>query len=205
MARSALTTASLDELVEHAPNTVGQRLRDARLIRGWTLDQLSERSGVSRRMIVNVEAGSTNPSLATLLRLSAAMGIALASLIAEPMDARNSATTRSQDRTPLWTGPKGGSGTLLASASQGSTVELWEWLLEPGESHTSEAHLPGTHELLHVLEGQLDLTVDKDSRRLRTGDATNFAADVAHAYTCAGRKHTKFTIAVLDPTTKAIP
>lgn len=204
MARGALTTASLDELVDQAPNAVGHRIRDARLIRGWTLDQLAERSGVSRRMIVNVEAGSTNPSLATLLRLSAALGIALASLVTEPTDTARAATTSSQERTPLWTGPKGGTGTLVASASQGSTVELWEWLLEPGESHTSEAHLPGTHELLHVVEGQLELTIDSHSRRLRTGDATNFSADVAHAYACAGRTRTRFTIAVLDPTTKAL-
>ena len=59
--------------VEHAEaiaRTIGRRVREGRTGRGWTLDVLAQRSGVSRRMLVNVEQGVTNPSIATLLRLA---------------------------------------------------------------------------------------------------------------------------------------
>src|SRR5204863_7244546 len=61
--------------------TIGGRVRQGRASRGWTLDQLAERSGVSRRMLVSIEQGSANPSIATLLRISDALGIGLPALV----------------------------------------------------------------------------------------------------------------------------
>src|SRR6516162_132865 len=53
---------------------IGGRVRQGRAGRGWTLDQLAERSGVSRRMLVSIEQGSANPSIATLLLISDKLG-----------------------------------------------------------------------------------------------------------------------------------
>ena len=55
-----MPTEARDDQVAEA---VGRRIREARAERGWTLDELADRSGVSRRMIVNVEAGTSNASL----------------------------------------------------------------------------------------------------------------------------------------------
>src|SRR6516165_410274 len=60
---------------------IGGRVRQGRAGRGWTLDQLAERSGVSRRMLVSIEQGSANPSIATLLLVSDALGIGLPALV----------------------------------------------------------------------------------------------------------------------------
>ena len=62
---------------------IGGRVRASRQANGWTLDQMAERSGVSRRMVVKVEKGDTNPSVTTLLLLSDALGIGLPTLVAE--------------------------------------------------------------------------------------------------------------------------
>ena len=62
----------------------GSRVRQERQSRGWTLDQLAEAAGVSRRMVVNVEQGAANPSVGTLLRISDALGIGLPALVAPP-------------------------------------------------------------------------------------------------------------------------
>ena len=37
---------------------IGGRVRQGRNSRGWTLDQLAGRSGVSRRMLVSIEQGA---------------------------------------------------------------------------------------------------------------------------------------------------
>jgi transcriptional regulator with XRE-family HTH domain len=50
-----------------ASNTVhggiGEAVRRYRGERGWTLDELAERSSVSRRMLVSIEHGEGNPSI----------------------------------------------------------------------------------------------------------------------------------------------
>ena len=53
---------------------IGGRVREHRTTRGWTLDELADRSGVSRRMLITIEHGEGNPSIATLLRVSGALG-----------------------------------------------------------------------------------------------------------------------------------
>ena len=54
---------------------IGGRVRQGRSSRGWTLDQLAERSGVSRRMLVSIEQGAANPRIATVLLISDAIGM----------------------------------------------------------------------------------------------------------------------------------
>ena len=63
---------------------IGARVKQERQARRWTLDQLAEAAGVSRRMVVNVEQGAANPSVGTLLRLSNALGVGLPALVEPP-------------------------------------------------------------------------------------------------------------------------
>ena len=196
---------STDEVSGEIPAAVGRRVRAARTERGWTLDQLAARSGVSRRMIVNVEAGTTNASIGTLLRLAASLHVTLADLVAESVTDERLVVSLAADREPLWRGPAGGSALLVASADTPDMLELWEWTLKPNEAYESEAHHPGTRELLSVLSGHLDLTVDGVARQLRAGDGASFDADVPHTYACAGRTAVRFAMTVFEPLPRVRP
>ncbi len=192
---------AVEALVDQMPLAIGRRVRDARTSRGMTLDQLADDSGVSRRMIVNVESGATNASIATLLRLSTALAVPLAELV----DDRPSAplvVTRAADRQPLWRGEHGGTAELVASSDM---LELWEWQLQPGESYVSEAHSAGTRELLHVHSGRLDLDLAGERTTMATGDGVSFGADAPHGYACAGRRPVRFSMTVLEPMSRMRP
>jgi transcriptional regulator with XRE-family HTH domain len=177
---------------------IGSRVRHERQARGWTLDQLAQSSGVSRRMLVNVEQGNVNPSVGTLLRLSDALGIGLPELV-EPPERDRIAITRAGDGAVLWTGASGGCGVLLAGTVRPDVLELWEWRLEVGDVRESEAHSPGTKELVHVLQGGLVLQVGAETLRLSAGDAASFPGDVAHAYASSDGGPVRFALAVFEP------
>jgi len=160
---------------------IGQRVRKHRTARGWTLDELADRSSVSRRMLINIEHGEGNPSIATLLRISNALGVGLPVLV--DVERPHAFTVTAAGRAPvLWRGPRGGRALLVAGTAPPDVVELWDWTLQPGEAHTSEAHSAGTRELLLVLDGAVDLRVGERTDRLGTGDSAAFAGDVAHGY-----------------------
>jgi DNA-binding XRE family transcriptional regulator len=55
--------------------TLGSRLRTLRLAAGLTQAQLAERTGIHRPNIARVEAGRHTPSLETIARLAAAIGV----------------------------------------------------------------------------------------------------------------------------------
>ncbi|MEO3867545.1 XRE family transcriptional regulator [Nonomuraea sp. B12E4] len=157
------------------------RVRSSRLERGWTLDALAARSGVSRRMLVSLEGGQTNPSIATLLRLADSLGIGLPALV-QVAQAPALTVTRAGDAPTLWRGPSGGQARLLAGTKPPNVVEMWEWVLEPGESHGSDAHSAGTRELLLVLEGEVRVTASDEVALLSAGDSVTFPGDRDHAY-----------------------
>ena len=179
---------------------IGERVRQHRSARGWTLDELADRSGVSRRMLINIEHGEGNPSIATLLRISDALGVGLPVLV--DVERPRAVTVTAAGQAPvLWRGPHGGHALLVAGTEPPDVVELWDWTLHGGEAHTSEAHSAGTRELLLVLDGQVDLRVGDRTERLEAGDSAAFAGDVAHGYATPADAATpaRFALTVFQP------
>ncbi|MFP5366986.1 MAG: helix-turn-helix domain-containing protein [Actinomycetes bacterium] len=188
----------MDESTSALAGAIGSRVRQERQSRGWTLDQLAEATGVSRRMVVNVEQGAANPSVGTLLRISDALGIGLPALV-DPPRPKPVTVTRSGDGAALWSSARGGRGVLVAGTSSPDVVELWDWTLASGDQHQSEAHASGTKELLQVRQGSVTVVVGGETFVLDAGDAVSFPGDVEHSYANMGNEPAAFSLAVFEP------
>lgn len=107
----------------------------------------------------------------------------------------------------LWRGPHGGQALLVAGTEPPDVVELWNWTLQPGEGHASEAHSAGTRELLLVLDGGVDLRVGDRTERLEAGDSAAFAGDIAHGYATPAASTTpaRFALTVFQPSVGGTP
>ncbi|SEJ54693.1 transcriptional regulator, XRE family with cupin sensor [Arthrobacter sp. yr096] len=188
----------MDESTTTLSLAIGARVKQERQHRGWTLDQLAEAAGVSRRMIVNVEQGAANPSVGTLLRISDALGVGLPALV-EPPRPKPIKVTRSGEGAELWSSDQGGRGLLVAGTESPDVVELWDWTLGPGDHHGSEAHAAGTKELLQVQEGAVTVEAGEQVITLEAGDAMTFPGDIPHSYANLGTGPARFILAVFEP------
>src|SRR5258707_13137670 len=93
---------------------VARTLQAVRGDRGWWLDQLAARSGVSKGVLVALEQGRSNPNLATLARIGDAFGVPVTLLV----DVGGEPTVRisSPDASRmLWRGPNGGTGAIMGA------------------------------------------------------------------------------------------
>lgn len=178
---------------------IGDRVRHERHSRRWTLDQLAQTASVSRRMLVKVEQGATNPSVGTLLRISDALGMGLPALVEPARRAKPVKVIRRGEGAQLWSSEAGGRGILVAGTERPDVVELWDWMLGPGDRHGSEAHSDGTKELLHVHQGTITVEVEDESVTLGAGDALAFSGDVPHAYANPKKQSAKFSLVVFQP------
>lgn len=61
---------------------IGQRARLLRDQRGWSRRELAERSGLSQRMLAEIEGGAGNPTLQSLIALADTLGASLTTLVA---------------------------------------------------------------------------------------------------------------------------
>lgn len=179
-------------------HAIGARVRQQRQARRWTLDQLAESAGTSRRSLINVEQGTANPSVGILLKISDALGIGLPTLVAPPEPTRIT-VTRAGEAVRLWSGQFGGHGYLVTGTDPPDVVELWDWSMNPGDRHASGAHAEGTQELLHVLAGKVTVEIADQSVKLEVGDSISFPGDVDHSYGNPNLEPARFALAVYEP------
>src|SRR5437879_3531133 len=134
-----LTAAPPDSADRGLLTIISSRVRELRRARRLSLDQLSARAGVSKGMVVQIEKGEANPSIAILCKVAAALGASVSDLVqvtgASPVEVVPAAAPRL-----LWRGPKGGTATLLVGSSGPDMLELWSWQLRPGERYEAPAH-----------------------------------------------------------------
>jgi Predicted transcriptional regulators len=189
---------------EDTAAALARNLRRLRAGRRLTLDELARRAGISRSMLIQIEQKRVNPTLATLVRLAQALDVGLAELVELGSRQRVRVISR-DDVAELWSSPSGGSGRLLVGSDQLDHIEFWDWRLEPGDVHHAEGHLPGTAEILHVLDGELALEVDGESHAAATGESVIFSADADHSYGNNGTRPLHvFMIVITPPAAKTI-
>jgi DNA-binding XRE family transcriptional regulator len=188
----------MDEQTGELAAAIGTRLSKQRRLRGWTLDGLADVSGVSRRQLVSIEQGTANPSLAILLKLSSALGIALPVLVEQPQD--GPLVVHRADTGPvLWRGPGDSAARMVVGLAMPDAFELWSWKLTPGAARVSAPHTRGSRELLHVHRGTLSLVLGSETIALADGDAVAFAGDVGHTYRNDGGSDVVFAAAMFEP------
>ncbi|MBI3908868.1 MAG: helix-turn-helix transcriptional regulator [Pseudomonas fluorescens] len=167
---------------------VSQNVRRLRHAADLSQSALAEKSGVSRRMLVAIEAGEKNVSLTTLDRVAEALDVAFSDLIQAP-DARD--TSRINELA--WTGTIPGSRAVLLSKAHASReVEQWEWCLQPGEVYPSEPDADGWSEQIYVFEGCLTVMLGDQAQNIAAGEFFMFASNQPHCYRNDGAVAAKF-------------
>lgn len=184
--------------LEHLTQSLGRNIKRLRTERGWSLDALAARAGVSRGMLVQLEQARTNPSVGTVVKVGDALGVSVTTLL----DYEQGPTVRivpAGQAVRLWATEAGSHSTLLVGTESPGPLELWQWRLVPGESSDSDPHPSGTTELLHVTRGTLTLTVGDMTHTVPAGASASFESDVPHVYRNDGREPVEMVMAVSVP------
>jgi transcriptional regulator with XRE-family HTH domain len=177
---------------------LARNTRRLRTERGWSLDQLAQRSGVSKGMLVHLEQARTNPSLGTLCKVAETLGVSLPGLI-ETDEVPEVQVVGPGEVVRLWESGAGSVGDLLVGSDERDHVELWTWRLAPHDSHGSEAHAEGTREMVAVLSGTLTLEVAGTDHLVPAGGAAMYPADRDHSYRNDGAEPVELVMVVLQP------
>jgi len=173
-------------------------LQSLRAERGWSLDQLASRSGVSKGVLVALEQGRSNPNLATLARIGDAFGVPVTRLV-DVSDEPVVRITGPEQARVLWRGEAGGTGTIIAATEPPWAVELWRWTLHPGERFGGDAHTPASKEMAWVESGTVTLTVAGRRYEVTAPRCARFPGSLPHFYVNEGAEPAQITMIVLVP------
>ena len=184
--------------VPEITTAVARTLQALRADRGWSLDQLAARSGVSKGVLVALEQGRSNPNLATLVRIGDAFGIPVTQLVDVGGEPAVRISSPDASRV-LWHGPSGGTGTIVGATDPPWAVELWHWEVMPGESFGGDAHAPATREMVWVESGTMTLTVAGERHTVSAGQSARFSGSRPHRYDNEGDQAARLTMVVVIP------
>jgi quercetin dioxygenase-like cupin family protein len=98
----------------------------------------------------------------------------------------------------LWQGEKGGTARLIAGTRGPDMIELWRWVMYPGEQFASPGHPQRTWELIHVEEGELTLVVDGNPLLVTAGSAAVAKTAAPHSYGNLSSQSLTFTMTVAE-------
>lgn len=156
---------------------IARRVRELRDLQGLSLAAVAERSGVSRSTISLIERGETSPTATVLDRLSAALGVTLASLFDQPAEAP-SPFARAADQV-TWTDPVSGYRRRTLSPGADAALQLVEVHFPPGQrvAYETTTRDREVHQQVWIIEGTMAITVGDERWTLAAGDCLAMQLD----------------------------
>ncbi len=108
-------------------------MREFRDAKGYTLLELSERSGVSRSMLSQMERDEKNPTIQVLWQIAAALETKVSHLIGETEE-KEAIVIRKEQAQQVFDQATGCQRTLLSPAFPSKGIEFLRCILPPGKS-----------------------------------------------------------------------
>jgi len=176
---------------------LGRKIRDLRLRRGLTVQQLAEATGLSKGFVSQVENGRTSPSLSTLQDLARSLETSVAYLVVEE-DQAPYVVRRSL--RPSMSVNGSGSRVEVMSAQPRRNLELLHAELPPGVSMGDKRQFHHGEEVVLCVEGRIRLLCGEHAVLLDPGDSCHFDGRVPHSIENAGESTARLFIA-LTPST----
>jgi transcriptional regulator with XRE-family HTH domain len=162
--------------VSAALELVGPRLRKVRELRGVTLTEVAERTGISKSTLSRLENGQRRPSLELLLPLAQIYRIPLDDLVGAPEvgDPRIRLKPRRVNGR-----------TVLPLTRHPGAVQAWKIVI-PADQTTPHPRTHDGYEWLYVLDGRMRLVLGDQDLVLGAGEAVEFETQVPHWFGSAG-------------------
>jgi len=174
---------NLENEVQTQLSSFGMRLRELRLKRGWTLQDLAVQSGLSKTFLSRLESGDRQASIAAVLTLSRLFGVSLAFFFESPLALEPCVIVRAHDAEER--SSNGLKYTPLSNAGRFSRLQPLRIKVSPLRRGTQHYQHQG-EEWIYVLSGKLILSLAGAKYDLGPGDAAHFESRLPHRLVAPG-------------------
>lgn len=176
---------------------IARRLKDLRAERGWSLEALARRSGVSRATLSRLENAEVSATASVLGKLCAAYGLTLSRLMHLVEDAFPPLVR--SDAQPVWRdGTTGFTRRSVSPPARTLTGEALDCRLEPGARIAYDAPpRPALEHHLVMLEGGLRVTIEGAAYDLGPGDCLRYQLHGPSAFAAPAETAARYLLFML--------
>jgi transcriptional regulator with XRE-family HTH domain len=180
-----------DALAEKLGATIA-RLRKADQL---SLGELSEMSGVAKSMISQIEKNESNPTVATLSRLSQALGTSVEAMFGTDDSGPALIEHAKVKDIPILTSDDGlCTLRIIGAIDTVQFVQVYDFHAQAGGRLDSSPHPDGSIENLSVLSGTLQVHIGSETWTAKAGETLRYRGDLAHSITNPGGQPARATM-----------
>ena len=176
--------------MQNLTQTISKNLAKFRLQSRLSLDKLSERSGVSKAMLSQIERGESNPTVSTLWKIATGLRVSFNDLLQE--DWQQIEIVRQSSCQLMNDAANGLSLFSLFPFKFDKPFEIFTVKLQPQCTHFASPHAIGSEEYVLLSKGALYINVNNTDHKLQSGDALRFPAGQPHHYHNPGLEELSF-------------
>jgi transcriptional regulator with XRE-family HTH domain len=162
----------------------GKNVRKERKQKNLTLEELAERSKVSKSMLSMIERGEKTPTITIASQIAEALDTTISHLLGEQKKSEI-IVTRSNQRLIYKDETSGFERHLLSPSFPAKGVEFILNIIPPyKETGSFPPHKQGVEEYIYVAKGKLQVELGNppDCYILEEGDSIYFQADLTHRF-----------------------
>lgn len=187
-----------------ANNAVGSKIKGLRELRSVTVEELSERTGLSPEQILKIEGGEVAASLTPLLKIARGLGCRLGTFLDDTSIAGPVVSTPGEgdDRAVRFVGAGDRNGLVfhaLAANKADRNMEPFIIDVNPPASGDYEVSSHEGEEFMYVLSGELEIDYGRKLYHLKAGQSIYYDSIVPHHVHAAGGKAARILAVVYAP------
>lgn len=163
------------------PPHVGEAVRKLREQINMSVRTLASKCGFSPSFISQVENGQSSPSIASLERIAAALGVTLAQFF-QTTETEAPVIVKATGRNALASGWSRAKLELLSSGKDASGVIPVLVTLAPGGASSKAPASHPSRQFALIFEGTVQLTIEKNTEKLERGDAVTIPSGIRYRW-----------------------
>ena len=186
---------------------VGAKIKRLRETKNLSIEEISERSGLTAEQIISIENDVNLPSLGPLIKIARALGVRLGTFM-DDNDAIGPVITRAKDREAE-SSISFSNGTIdarkhmeyhpLAQQKAGRHMEPFVIDIHPEDTPEFQLSAHEGEEFIYVMQGEVEIVYGKETFVLKEGDSIFYDSIVNHHVHGAPGKSAKILAVVYIP------
>ena len=184
-----MTTKKIDE------KSFGAKMKQLRLLRKMSFEQLANKTGFSQRYLKVIEEGIAIPPVSAVIQIAKALAIDAGSFLS----AEEQQASEKRRRESFYKRTQAYSYKTLTPDAETRHMKAFLVTIDPRQDHKMVDYKHEGEEFLYVLKGHIEVMVGENENLLKKGETLHFNSGITHKLRNVSDEEAKLLVVIYTP------
>jgi quercetin dioxygenase-like cupin family protein len=184
-----MTMKKLDE------KSFGAKMKQLRLARKISFEQLTNKTGFSQRYLKEIEEGIAIPPVSAVIQIAKALSVDSGSFLS----AEEQEASQRRMRESFFKRTQAYSYKTLTPDAEEKHMKAFLVTIDPKQDHKMVEYRHEGEEFLYVIKGHVEVRVGEDQNLLKKGETLHFNSGITHKLRNLSNEVAKLLVVIFTP------